>query len=68
MATKANWKVVAAMLLVLSSILLATYQVLVIDDIADGTLIYIAQALMFAGAALGIDTYVQKIMKANEKE
>lgn len=50
-----------AVLLIASSIALAFIQVLDIDDIATGTLMYIAQAFLLAGSIFGLDYYIQKI-------
>lgn len=50
-----------AVLLIASSIALAFIQVLEIDDIANGTLMYIAQAFLLAGSIFGLDYYLQKI-------
>lgn len=50
-----------AVLLVASSIALAFIQVLDIDDIASGTLMYIAQAFLLAGSIFGLDYYLQRI-------
>ena len=50
-----------AVLLISSSIALAFIQVLDIDDVASGTLMYIAQAFLLAGSIFGLDYYVQKI-------
>ena len=47
-----------AVLLIVSSIILAFYQVLDIDDIANGTLMYIAQAFLLAGSIFGLNYYV----------
>lgn len=49
-----------AVLLICSSIALAFIQVLDIDDIANGTLMYIAQAFLLAGSIFGLDYYVKK--------
>lgn len=49
-----------AVLLILSSIALAFYQVVDIDDVAGGTLMYIAQAFLLAGSIFGLDYYVKK--------
>ena len=63
-----------AVLLIMSSIGLAFYQVLDIDDIANGTLMYIAQAFLLAGSIFGLDYYVKKIAyelqkaKGNKKQ
>ena len=50
-----------AVLLITSSIALAFIQVLDIDDIATGTLMYIAQAFLLAGSIFGLDYYIQKL-------
>lgn len=60
MATKARIQYAMAVLLICSSIALAFYQVLDIDDVANGVLLYIAQAFLLAGSIFGLDYYVQK--------
>lgn len=50
-----------AVALIVSSIIMAFYQVFDIDDIAGGTLMYIAQAFLLAGSIFGLDYYVKKI-------
>ena len=50
-----------AVLLITISIALAFVQVLDIDDIASGTLMYVAQAFLLAGSIFGLDFYIQKI-------
>lgn len=50
-----------AVLLIVSSIALAFIQVLDLKDIANGTLMYIAQAFLLAGSIFGLDYYVHKI-------
>ena len=50
-----------AVLLIVSSIALAYIQVLDIDDVASGTLMYIAQAFLLAGSIFGLDYYIQKL-------
>lgn len=49
-----------AVLLIVSSIVLAFVQVFDIDDVANGTLMYIAQAFLLAGSIFGIVYYIQK--------
>lgn len=58
-----------AVLLIVSSIALAYIQVLDIDDVASGTLMYIAQAFLLAGSIFGLDYYIQKLTSIirNEK-
>lgn len=53
-----------AVLLIASSIALAFYQVVDIDDVANGTLMYIAQAFLLAGSIFGLEYYVQKLSNA----
>lgn len=50
-----------AVLLIVSSIVLAFVQVLDIDDIASGTLMYIAQAFLLAGSIFGLDYYLKRM-------
>lgn len=50
-----------AVALILSSIAIAVYQVVDIDDVNSGTLMYIAQAFLLAGSIFGLDYYVRKI-------
>lgn len=50
-----------AILLIMSSIAIAFYQVYDIDDVADGTLMYIAQAFLLAGSIFGLDYYIMKL-------
>ena len=56
-----------AVLLIVSSIALVAYQVFDLKDVADGLLIYVAQAFLLAGSIFGLDYYVRQInMKLNE--
>lgn len=60
-----------AVLLIISSIALAAYQVYDIDDVANGVLMYIAQAFLLAGSIFGLDYYVKKltyIINGKDKE
>lgn len=50
-----------AVLLIVSSIALAFYQTISTEDIANGVLMYIAQAFLLAGSLFGIDYYVHKL-------
>ena len=61
------WKLLCAVLLIVSSIALAFIQALTRGDIANGVLIYIAQAFMLAGALFGLDYYLDKIHHALDK-
>lgn len=59
---------ICAVVLIMSSIALAFIQVLDIDDVANGVLLYIAQAFLLAGSIFGLDGYVKLLMrKFNEK-
>lgn len=50
-----------AVLLILSSIALAFAMAFRTDDIANGVLLYIAQAFLLAGSIFGLDYYVKKL-------
>lgn len=50
-----------AVLLIMSSIALAFFQVFDIGDVAKGTLMYIAQAFLLAGSIFGLDYYIKKL-------
>ena len=57
-----------AVLLIVSSIALVAYQVIHIDDVASGLLVYVAQAFLLAASIFGLDYYVKLITrKINEK-
>lgn len=62
MSRKDHIKEASAVLLIVSSIALAFTQALTIDDIANGVLMYIAQAFLLAGALFGLDYYVKKLI------
>ena len=49
-----------AVLLILSSIALACVTAIDNDDIANGILLYIAQAFLLAGSIFGLEYYVHK--------
>lgn len=63
MSLKAHIQYACAVLLILSSIALAIYQVFDIDDIAGGTLIYIAQSFLLAGSIFGLEYYVSRMKR-----
>ena len=54
-------KLFCAVLLIVSSIALASYQTIVEKDIAGGVLMYIAQAFLLAGSIFGLDYYVHRL-------
>lgn len=51
----------SAVLLIVSSIVLAYIQVMDIQTIANGTLMYIAQAFLLAGSIFGLEYYITKL-------
>ncbi len=57
-----------AVLLIVSSIALAFIQVLDIDDVASGTLMYVAQAFLLAGSIFGLDYYIKKLTHVIESK
>ena len=52
-----------AVILIITSIALACYQVVKIDTVAHGLLLYIAQAFLLAGSIFGLDYYVKTLSK-----
>lgn len=50
-----------AVLLIISSIILAFSEVMSHHDIANGVLLYIAQAFLLAASIFGLDYYVRKL-------
>lgn len=65
--TSDNLKGACAVVLILTSIALAFFQTITTADIANGVLMYIAQAFLLAGSLFGLDYYVKKL-KTNEIE
>ena len=57
-----------AVVLICSSILMVAYQVLTIYDVADGLLIYVAQAFLLAGSIFGLDYYVKRLTDASHHD
>lgn len=55
-----------AVLLIISSIAIAIYQVHTISDVANGVLMYIAQAFLLAGSIFGLDYYIKKAIQEYE--
>lgn len=53
----------SAVLLIVSSIALACYQVVDIQTVSSGLLMYIAQAFLLAASIFGLDYYVTLILK-----
>jgi len=50
-----------AVALIISSIAMVTYQVIDIDDVANGLLFYVGQAFLLVGSIFGLDYYVDKL-------
>lgn len=50
-----------AVVLILSSVAMAFYQVVDIASVANGTLMYIAQAFLLAGSIFGLEYYITKL-------
>lgn len=61
-------KASCAVILIITSVILAFCQALTIDDVASGVLVYIAQAFMLAGALFGLDVYVEKLREKYGKD
>lgn len=61
MKRETNVKLFCAVLLIVSSIALASYQTVYEKDIAGGVLMYIAQAFLLAGSIFGLDYYVHRL-------
>ena len=66
MTTKAV-EYASAVLLIVSSITLAFFQVIDLQDVANGTLMYIAQAFLLAGSIFGLDYYKNKFLSLYDK-
>ncbi len=52
-----------AVLLIVSSIALEANQVIMIDDVSNGRLVYVAQAFLLVASIFGLDYYVKLITK-----
>ena len=49
--------------LIVSSIALVAYQVVMIDDVSNGLLVYVAQAFLLVASIFGLDYYMKVITK-----
>ncbi len=58
-------KLGCAVLLIVSSIAIALFQTVNEKDIANGVLMYIAQAFLLAGSIFGLDYYVHRLTNHN---
>ena len=63
MNSKSKIQYACAVLLVVSSIVLAFISDFVHGDVPAGTLMYIAQAFLLAGSIFGLEAYLQTITK-----
>ena len=57
-----------AVALIITSIVIAFIQVWDIDTVANGTLMYIAQAFLLAGSIFGLDYYVRRFDRIAHKD
>ena len=48
--------------------MMVAYQVLTIADVANGLLMYVAQAFLLAGSIFGLDYYVKQLHCLNENQ
>ena len=60
MTTTKKIQYTCAVLLILTSIMMVSFQVFTIQDVANGLLIYIGQAFLLAGSIFGLDYYIDK--------
>ena len=58
-----NSQYACAVLLIVSSIALVAYQVVMIDDVSNGLLVYVAQAFLLVASIFGLDYYMKLITK-----
>ena len=66
MKRETSVKLFCAVLLIVSSIALASYQTVYEKDIAGGVLMYIAQAFLLAGSIFGLDYYVHRLTQRHD--
>ena len=64
--TKQSTQLSMAVLLIVSSIAIACYQVVNIHDVANGVLMYVAQAFMLAGSIFGLAYYLKKFIHCKD--
>ena len=48
--------------------MMVAYQVLTIADVANGLLMYVAQAFLLAGSIFGLDYYVKQLSCLNDNQ
>lgn len=54
---------ICAVALIFTSIAMVAYQVIEIQDVANGLLFYVAQAFLLAGSIFGLSYYVDRITR-----
>ena len=57
-----------AVALIFTSIVMVAYQVVEINDVANGLLFYVGQAFLLAGSIFGLDYYVDKLKNSNKRD
>ena len=67
MSTKSKIQYACAVLLIVSSIVLAFISDYCHSDIPAGTLMYIAQAFLLAGSIFGLEAYLYRVEKVFKK-
>ena len=63
MTTPKTIQYICAVALIFTSIAMVGYQVIEIQDVANGLLFYVAQAFLLAGSIFGLSYYVDKLTK-----
>ena len=58
---------ICAVALIFSSIAMVSYQVIEIQDVANGLLFYVAQAFLLAGSIFGLSYYVDKLTRLGKR-
>lgn len=54
-----------AVILIVTSVMMVGYQVFTIQDVANGLLMYVAQAFLLVASIFGLDYYIDKIKSAS---
>lgn len=50
-----------AVILIMTSVMMVGYQVLTIDNVANGLLFYVGQAFLLVASIFGLDYYIDRI-------
>lgn len=58
---------ICAVALIFTSIAMVGYQVIEIQDVANGLLFYVAQAFLLAGSIFGLSYYVDKLTNLGKR-